>query len=835
MMKKGILGTLIAVFLISAQAFAQLQSPAEFLGYELGEQWTPHYKVVNYFQHVAEESPMVTLSEYGRTNEGRELVYAVVTTSDNQANIEEIRLNNLRLTGLESGEPTENQKAIVWLSYNVHGNETSSSEAALNTIYKLVTEKGNWLENTVVIMDPMVNPDGRDRYVNWFRSVVGEEVNVNPESREHSEPWPGGRTNHYYFDLNRDWAWQTQVESQQRLPLYNSWMPHVHVDFHEQGVNSPYYFAPAAEPFHTAITGWQRDFQTMIGKNHAEYFDEENWLYFTKEVFDLFYPSYGDTWPTFNGAIGMTYEQAGHSSAGLGVLTAEGDTLTLHDRLTHHTTTGLSTVEITAQNHQKVINEFSNYFSNTIENGAGEYKTFIVKKSSNPDKVTSLLQYLTKQEIEVGTATRSSNTNGYNYSTGETGRVSIEEGDYVISTYQPKGTLARVLFEPKPELVDSMTYDITAWEMHYAFGVEGYAIPGRVNAGPVTSVTEDELTPSADKPYAYLAKWNSMDDLKFLSQILQKGVKARYAEEAFTLDGRAYDPGTLIITRNGNEHLGDDFDQIVKDEAALLNRRLIPATTGFVETGKDFGSSAVRYIETPKVALLSGNGTSSNMVGHIWNYFDQQIDYPVNLINTDDIGSVDWDDYHVLIMPSMYGSSVGDNEINAIRDWVRSGGTLIAMEGANNLLSGKDGFALSRKQNESAEESEDPDAKLTNYGEASRERVKYMNAGSIFETTMDNTHPLAFGYGESYMSLKLGSTAFEYLDNGWNVGVAKEDAHRSGFVGSEAKKSLENTLSYGVQNMGRGQVVYMIDNPLFRGFWHNGKLLFGNAVFFVGN
>ncbi|MEX2477639.1 MAG: M14 family zinc carboxypeptidase [Gracilimonas sp.] len=835
MMKKGILTTLLLVLLLSVQTRAQVQSPAEFLGYDLGEQWTPHYKVMNYFQHVAEESPMVTFTEYGKTNEGRELVYVVVTTENNQSNIEEIRLNNLKLTGMESGEPTENQKAIVWLSYNVHGNETSSSEAALNTIYKLVTENSDWLENTVVIMDPMVNPDGRDRYVNWFRSVVGEDVNVLPESREHSEPWPGGRTNHYYFDLNRDWAWQTQVESQQRLPVYNSWMPHVHVDFHEQGVNSPYYFAPAAEPFHTAITGWQRDFQTMIGKNHTEYFDEENWLYFTREVFDLFYPSYGDTWPTFNGAIGMTYEQAGHSSAGLGVLTAEGDTLTLLDRLTHHTTTGLSTVEITAQNHQKVIDEFSEYFSNTIQNGAGEYKSFIVKKSSNPDKVTSLLQYLTKQEIEVGQATRSSSPSGYNYSTGETGRVNIEEGDYVVSTYQPKGTLARVLFEPKPELVDSMTYDITAWEMHYSFGVEGYAIPGKVDFGAVTSTTEDELTPSADKPYAYLAKWDSMEDLKFLSQILKKGVKARYAREAFTLNEREYKPGTLIITRNGNEHLGDEFDTIVKDEAGLLNRTLIPATTGFVESGKDFGSSGVRYIETPRVALLSGDGTSSNMVGHIWNYFDQQIDYPVSLINTDDIRSVNWDDYHVLILPSVYGSAIGDSEINAIREWVQAGGTLIAMEGANNLLSGKDGFALSRKSSEESAEEDDPNAKLVKYGESSRERVKYMNAGSIFETTMDYTHPLAFGYEEDYMSLKLGSTAFEYLDNGWNVGVAKKGAHRSGFVGSEAKKSLENTLSFGVQGMGRGNVVYMIDNPLFRGFWHNGKLLFGNAVFFVGN
>lgn len=833
-MKKVKLAAFLGFIMLSAPAWAQLQSPADFLGYELGEQWTPHYKVLNYFQHVAAESPKVTLTQYGKTNEGRELVYAVVSSESNQQKMEEIRLNNLKLTGLEAGTPTADQKAIVWLSYNVHGNETSSSEAAMNTIYRLLTEKSGWLENTVVIIDPMINPDGRDRYVNWYKSVVGEEKNVHPETREHHEPWPGGRTNHYYFDLNRDWAWQTQVESQQRVRAYNDWMPQVHVDFHEQGYNSPYYFAPAAEPFHLAITDWQRDFQTMIGKNHTKYFDSENWLYFTREVFDLFYPSYGDTWPTFNGAIGMTYEQAGHSASGRGVLTAEGDTLTLRDRLTHHTVSGLSTIEVTAQHHEKVVSEFSDYFTETTKNGSGEYKTFIVKKSSNLDKVSRLLRYLVNQKIEFGVATRSSNENGYDFSTGKTGRVSVEEGDYVITTFQPKGTLVRVLFEPKPELVDSLTYDITAWELHYAYGVDGYAIKGKVNTGPFSMQHADELTPVIDKPYAYLAKWNSIQDLRFLARLLDEGVAVRYAEKAFSLNKKKYEPGTLIITRNGNESLGEKFDTIVKDEAALSNRIVMPVRTGFVDSGKDFGSSFVRYIKKPRVALLSGEGTNSNMVGHIWNYFEQQINYPINLIELEDIGSVNWDNYQVIILPEIYGRSFGDEELSVLKEWISGGGRLIALGGANGKLAGKDGFALKRKEREKSEEVS-PEEKLKTYGDAERARVPFSNPGSIYEITMDNTHPLAFGYNDTYMSLKLGSAAYEYLDDGWNVGAAKPGAHRSGFTGYKAEQALENSLTFGVQDMGAGEIIYMIDNPLFRGFWHNGKLLFGNAVFLVGN
>lgn len=835
-MKKVALSLLTIIFLLSGNTLAQLQSPAEFLGYELGAQWTPHYKVMNYFRHVAEESPRVTYTEYGKTNEGRELAYVVVTSEANHQNLDEIRHNNLKLTGLESGEPTSNTKAIVWLSYNVHGNETSSSEAALKTIYDLVTKRGDWLDNTVVIMDPMVNPDGRDRYVNWYRGMVGENFNPIHDAREHNEPWPGGRTNHYYFDLNRDWAWQTQVESQQRIRVYNEWMPQIHVDFHEQSYRSPYYFAPAAAPFHKAITNWQRDFQTTIGKNHARYFDNEGWLYFTGEVFDLFYPSYGDTWPIFNGAIGMTYEQAGGGFSGLGVYKPEGDTLTLKDRLTHHYTTGISTVEIASMNQQRLVQEFANYFDSAMEDGSGEYKSFVVKKSSNPDKISRLLRYLVNQKIEFAEASKSSRSNGYNYKTGSTGRVEIEEGDYVISTYQPKGDLVRVLFEPKPELEDSLTYDITAWEMHYAYGVDGYAVKDRISTRPMTMTTESELTPVIDKPYAYLAKWNSIEDLRYLGRLLEEGIKVRYASEAFSLNGKTYAPGTLIITRNGNEAMGNKFDTIVKDEAALLNRLVTPVATGFVDSGSDFGASSVRLIEKPNVALIAGEGTSSNMVGHIWNYFDQQINYPVTLLNAEDLASADMDQFNVLIMPNVYGSAIGNGELDQIRSWVRSGGTLIAVEGANEKLVGQEGFSLQHKEYDSEDEGEmDPASKLSVYGEASRERATYSNPGSIFEISMDTTHPLAFGYDQEYMSLKLGSTAYAYLDNGWNVGAAKPNAWRSGFVGAAAKKELEHTLSFGVQNMGSGEVVYMIDNPLFRGFWHNGKLLFGNAVFLVGN
>jgi hypothetical protein len=367
---------------------AQVKSPEAFLGYKIGSRYTPHYQVVNYFKYVAEAAPnMVKLQQYGVTNEHRPLYIAFVSSAENVNNLENIRLNNMRLANLAKDKVAalENGPAIVWLSYNVHGNETSSSEASMLTLFALTDPQNaqtkEWLKNTLVIIDPCLNPDGRDRYVNWFNSVVGNTYNPSLNAREHNEPWPGGRTNHYNFDLNRDWAWQTQVESRQRMIQYLRWMPYVHVDFHEMAGSESYFFAPAAQPYHEIVTKWQRDFQVSIGKNNAKYFDKNNWLYFTRETYDLFYPSYGDTYPTYNGAVGLTYEQGGGGAAGLGKTTNEGDTLTLYNRLMHHYTTGLSTIEIASLNAATLIKEFRKFFSDATGGSVGNYKTYVIKNN----------------------------------------------------------------------------------------------------------------------------------------------------------------------------------------------------------------------------------------------------------------------------------------------------------------------------------------------------------------------------------------------------------------------------------------------------------------------
>lgn len=846
-MRKCFLPVLLSLLAYLPGFTQSLPTPDQFLGYRLGDHFTPHYKVLEYFKAVAAVTPNMKLQQYGATYEGRPLMMAIIASPENFGRLQAIQEQNLqRANG--KGSNSGDQPVIVWLSYNVHGNEAVSTEAALSTLYMLAdksnTQTQQWLKNTVVIIDPCLNPDGRERYVSFYNQVQSLPPNPVRYAWEHNEPWPGGRANHYYFDLNRDWAWQTQTESQGRVAVYNQWMPQVHVDFHEQGIDEPYYFAPAAEPFHEVIKPWQRDLQTLIGKNNAKYFDEKGWLYFTKERFDLFYPSYGDTYPTYNGAIGMTYEQGGSGAAGLAVLKQDNDTLTLTDRIAHHVTTGLSTIEIASQQAQKITGEFSNYFKNAVAAPDGQYKTYVVKAAGNAEKLASLATLLRKNNIAFGYGAGAAKANGLNYFTGKTENFDIDREDMVISAFQPRSNLLQVLFEPQSRLTDSVTYDITAWAIPYAYGLPAYAL--RQALKPQSDSAPAIITAPADvpRPYAYLASWNSIKDVRLLTALLRQNIKVRYAEAPFTIGGRTFPPGTLIIPRAGNEQMGSRFDTYIRTVANDVKVTLDAVATGFVEKGTDFGSDKVRYIQPLQVAMLVGDGVSSLNAGEIWHFFEQQIGYPVTVINVRDLKKISWKDINVLILPDGNYDFLNDKNTAArLKDWVSSGGRLIALQGAlAQLAAGEWGIQLKKgKEKEKEEDSKDNKdndkdayAAVKPYANRERESVKQFIPGAIYKVQLDNTHPLAFGYTDRYYSLKQDDNIYEFLDdNGWNVGILKKDNYLSGFVGVETRARLKDGLLFGVKDIGNGKLVMLADDPLFRSFWENGKLMFSNAVFFV--
>ncbi|MGV3545801.1 MAG: M14 metallopeptidase family protein [Pedobacter sp.] len=825
-MKRLLLALCLGVF--ASPLFAQVQSPDAFLGYELGTHFSSHQKVVDYFKDVASKAKNVKLQSYGTTYEGRELLYAVVSDAANMERLEEIRKNNIAISDNNRTIKPAKQPAIVWLSYNVHGNEANSTETAMKVLYTLVEAKDEkikqWLKNTVVIIDPCLNPDGRERYVNFYNSVAGAVPDADPTSREHYEPWPGGRTNHYYFDLYRDWAWQTQMESEQRLRQYHQWLPQIHVDFHEQGYNEPYYFAPAAEPIHQAVTSWQREFQVIVGRNNAKYFDENGWQYFTKERFDLLYPSYGDTYPLYNGAIGMTYEQAGSGRAGLAVVTATGDTLTLKDRILHHFTTSMSTIEVASAHAEKLMLEFRKFFEQSLTS-ATTYKSYVVK-AQNISRLRKLAELLTKNKIgfAFGAEKLERTLSGYNYESQKVEQFKLERNDMVISVAQKHGVLANILFEPQTYVTDSNTYDITAWALPYAYGLNAYALKENVIGTHSFIEQPKRNATSTNKPYAWILSWNGTDDAKVLMALQQQEVKVRLAEQTFTIGGITYKAGTLLIYRAENEKRKPNFQGQLEKTLINLNADFKTLNSGYVEKGKDFGSSVYRLLSAPKVAVLSGAEVSSQSLGEIWHFFEKELKYPISMINVNTIANLDVNKVNTLIVPDGY---YNDKLADQLTAWVNAGGKLILLEDAIAAFVGKKPYQIKRK-----EEPKSTDTKSAQQYSA-RDHDDFSNTipGAIYKVYLDQTHPLSFGIGKYYFTLKTDANIYEPLESGYNLGSLKADSYIAGVAGAKVKSKISSGMLYAAQEIGKGQVLYFGTGLIFRNFWEGGKQVLLNGVF----
>jgi len=837
---------LFSLFVLSASltCFAQIQSPEQYLGYKPGDRFTPHHRMIDYFEHVAANNPNIKLIQYGETNEKRPLIVAILSSPENMAKLEQIRTDNLKRAGLLEGTPSTSVP-INWMSFNVHGNESVGMEAAISSFYTLANPDNansqEWLKNQIVIIDPCINPDGRDRYSNWYNQKMNTILQPDLQSVEHNEPWPGGRANHYLFDLNRDWAWQVQVESQARLKLYHEWMPQLHLDFHEQGINNPFYMAPAAEPLHEQLTPWQHEFQDIFGRNTAKYFDEAGRFYFTKERFDLLYPSYGDTYPMFNGAIGMTIEQGGGGQAGIGGFNAVGDTVTLSYRIQGHYTAAMSAAEVTSKNSEKLLSEFERFFAENSTSPKGKYKSFIIKGESNPAQVSKLLELLDKNKIKYGQAGSKSGHKGFSYSSGKGESFSTTENDIIINAYQPKSVLTQILFEPDPALHDSITYDITSWALPYAYGVEAYAVETRVDPASAYEQPAIEVNKVGKTPVAYLVKWRGTRDAAYLADLLNAEIRVKYNEFPFEVEGKKFPAGTLMITKGGNEYV-PNFDKQVVELANKHGITLATTMSGYVDKGKDFGSPNIRVISTPKVALIGGKGTSSLNYGAIWHFFEKELNYPLVNLELGNLARYDLNRYNVLILPAMWGNGLSEKAQENVMEWVQNGGKLIAIESALDLFANKDDYNLKTFDNEDEKEAAKQkldslaqEERLAPYQEGERVAISSGAAGAIYEVTMDETHPLGYGTGGKYYTLKNNSSRFAYLENGVNAGIiADNEGYRTGYIGYKIKPTIGGSMVIGAENKGKGEIIYFVDDPVFRGFWESGKLIFSNAIFLVG-
>lgn len=821
---------------IFAIGFAQVKSPNEFIP-TYGKQITLYHQVEDYFNHLTTQTPYVKHQKYGETSEHRNLNLYYISTPENLANLEEIRLQNLASIGMAPKTSTKiGDKLIVWLSFNVHGNEWAGTESALSVAYELANPENKttkeWLKNTIVILDPCLNPDGFSRYGNWLREISGKNTNPNKFDREHAEEWPGGRYNHYVFDMNRDWAWQTQAETKQRMAIYNQWMPHVHSDIHEQGYDSPYFFPPAAEPQHEFIEAYQKDFHKLLGKNIAAKFDEKNWLYNTSERFDLFYPSYGDTYPMYNGAVGMTIEQGG-IRAGREVTMENGVNLTIKERLTHHKTAVLAVVETSASQMEPLIKGFRNFMNNPRTKMKGKYATYVVKH--NPKNV-QLAELLKINKIEYAYATEKMSTSGYNYFSKKDESFSVEPNDLIVKVDQPKAVFTQILFEPTNKMTDSLSYDITAWSLPLAYGVQGYAVKNALNIKTKNSIetTSKEIPKNV---YAFYVPWNNRISAEIVGELHKKDIKVRYAMKQAIFGEATIEPGGIVITKGDNPKI-TDFENLV-GEIVKKKNDFTTISTGFSKNAKDLGGENFPLMKAPKVLLLSGEGVTSTEFGAAWYYFDEVLNYPVTIVEQNKLKNVKLFEFNTLVLADgKYNFS--DAEMKRLTEWINNGGKVIAIDGALNIFDGKEGFALnpyaSDEEKQAAEKlKKEKELKERFLDSGSEERRLLANSipGAIIENNLDITHPLSFGLGKKYYSLKTGDKIYSLLKGSNNVVYVPKNYKSYGYIGHNFGKKLPETVSYSVESKGSGKLVYMIDNPLFRAFWENGILLFSNALFLV--
>ena len=830
-------------------------SPSSILGYEIGDRFTDYRNLERYMERLSASSNRVKRIIYGETYEHRPLQLLVIGSPTNLAKMEEIRSSNLKLTDprmvklVEAGQIIEKNPVIVWLSYGVHGNESSSPEAAIATAYQLCAgtdaRTQSILENVIVIIDPSQNPDGRERYVRWVNSAASISPNSDPETYEHREPWPGGRTNHYYFDLNRDWAWQTQQETQHRIKIYRDWMPQVHVDFHEMGFNSSYFFFPAAPPFHEALPPEIRKWGEIFGKGNAEAFDKLGIPYFVGEVFDMFHPGYGDSWPTFNGAIGMTYEQAG--GAGRSIQKANGNILTLRDRARNHFLTGIATLETAMKNRRERLQDFYKFWQTGIES-SGRLKGYVIPEGREPGRAAELISLLLKQGIEVHQIQEAVQFDAQPFYTKRSSRELFPKGTFVVSLQQPQSRLARALIEPQASVKDTFFYDVSAWSLPVAFGLNAYTTEAPLPSSAKLIVEPGRKSGSViggRAQFAYLIPMDQGESYKLVRNLLEKSYTLHFATRRFEIGHMAFQPGTVVVFVSQNsDSLHTDIQRLSSHHALDV----YSTNTGLSEKGISLGSNRVRPLKKSRIAILTDSPVSANDYGELWYLFERVYEIPFTALRVTDIRRVDLQKYDVIIIPNSgdLRSTIDSTSIDQLKRWVQQGGSLIGIEeGARFLTKNRSGLTSAILQTEKRDDDKTKEEK--DQEKAKRELSKKQTlfekeessrlstiAGAIFRAVIDTTHPIGFSMPPQVYVFKRNGIPIELTDAGHTVAsFSKDTTEVSGYAFPERAKRTAETSYIQDFRSGKGHIVLFAEDVSFRMFWLGLNRMLMNAVMYL--
>lgn len=840
--------------LLTGQTYdAAIPAPDQVLGYSFGERLSRASDVLLYFEALAAAAPdRMTLGRYGQTWEGRPLPYAIITSPANQRRIAAIQDASVALTDPRTGPtaPSADQPVVVWLMYSVHGNEISPAEAAMATARHLLASRDaevtEWLDNVVVVMVPTQNPDGRDRFMNRYYEALGLDPDGDRLSVERDEPWPSGRPNHYLFDLNRDWFAQTQLETRGHSALMLTWRPQVVVDAHEMGTDDPFFFPPEAEPLNPLLPEAQLRARQLFGRGNAATFDREGVDYYTREVFDAFYPGYGDGWPSYLGAVGMTYEQG--SARGLVARRSNGETLTYRTTVRNHFLASLSTIRTASTNRAQLLSDFAAYYRQAVaEGGSGSW--LLARGNVDPGSADALAALLARQGIEVTRASAGFSACGRQYA----------EGDYIIRRGQPLGRLLQVLMDPSITMREGFVraqearrhqgqyaevYDITAWALPGSYGVDALQCRSTPSVA-TTAITPDgiEGTVTGDaNPVAYVVTSGSQA-MGVMTRALRAGIRVRSPEAAFTVGDRTFPAGSVILSRAGSP---DDFDAQVAAIARDAGAEAIGLSDTWVTEGPNFASDRSPIIPPVRIALAWDDPTDPNSAGAIRYVLEQRYGYPVTIIRTETLAQADLSRYQVIILPDGYGRYEAGLAA-PLRAWVQRGGTLVGIgSGADLTMAGDSPMIASAREPLLSEDGQPAPAPAEEpriisdaaaYAEATRpaEQTPDSVLGVLAQVEVDRSHWLSAGLPDRLTVLVVGSAIYEPLrqDEGTNVlrYVSAADLPVAGHLWAENRAQLAFKPYVMANDVGRGQVIAFTQDPTFRGFLHGQDVLFLNAIF----
>ncbi|MGK0269116.1 MAG: hypothetical protein ACI8Y3_001735 [Paraglaciecola sp.] len=807
---------------------AEITTPTQALGASVGEWHARHDQIANYMQLLAAQSDRVSLVETGRTHENRPLYLLAFSSDKNQQNLAAIQARHIQNLGQSADN---NDPLIIWMGYSVHGDEPSGSNAALLIAYYLAAGESEsidaLLNDNIVLLDPSVNPDGLSRFAQWANMHKGKNLVSDPNHREHQQAWPSGRTNHYWFDLNRDWLLLTHPESRARIKQFHQWRPHVLTDFHEMGTNSTYFFQPGIASRKNPWTPLKNvELTAALGDFHAAALDQTKQLYFTQESYDDFYYGKGSTYPDAHGSIGILFEQA--SSRGHLQDSVNG-ILKFSDTIQNQVTTSLSTFAGALANKQALLDyqvEFAKQTKNLVKDD--DFVGYILNEKFDQTRFSKMLQILSAHQIQFSPLSKDIVVDGQRFDTANSMFVPLD---------QPQYRLIRSLFSTRKSFEDNTFYDVSNWNLPLAFNIQYQAVKRqpKLDKQPIkmSTVVNPELLPGA---YAYAFSWKDYQAPKLLQRLLANNIKVKLAGEAFfaqTAQGSMSFSAGAVIVPIALEQPKNLLD-IIDAQNMGLDITIHSVTSGLTRQGIDLGSRKMLNIAQPKVLLVGGQGTSQYELGEVWHYLDKHVDMPVSITDLGQLGRFPLDSYtHMIWVEGTY-KEVPKETVDKIEDWLNKGGVLIGQKSAANWFSDKKWLKAEFKSN--SEITLAFETKGMTYKDQEALKAKQRISGAVFETQLDISHPLAFGYTSSTLPMFRNSALVMRQPDKPFISVASyvKSPLMAGYSADELQQLIGGSAAIVSHNFGKGKVIGFATNVNFRGVWYGTSRLMSNAIFMAG-